>query len=902
MTKNNLYKLKHVVLLMGLALSLAGCNETFESFFSEEIAEGEAVMFTTALPSAPATRGSKADYEQEMDAYQPVNDAYELTVEMYTADDVLVGSSTYSPVAGTDMLGTLAVKDGITPLYWTSTTVPYAFKATAGMETLSSIQNTQKDWLLQDRLEGYGYIQKWDDVKNAPVDQLTALNYHTAKDWRALNKETWLFEDEDDYKKIPLYLQHQRSLVTVILKAGEGVGRRALAFDVAQNDLSAEIYSYTTEAQTITPLAREEFIHYDADKNGGAEDSVSTTRYDAIVEPYNYADNPTTDAIVRVSLSGQHYSFYADNDFDFQNNRDAYHLTPGKHLTLTVTLSRDSRKVLMTAQIEDWTEQVTNTICDDYGNAGEPITIKTRDELIRFLQDKNMNKAGNIALITANIELETPSASYPGDWSVYNQDSLHCTLSLGGTTLIGNHRFVKVLDHPASLQNGTIQIGGQVDAAIAITNQGTIDDVRVTAKESSYAYATVAGAVETNNGTISRCHSSLKVKGNAETDYVGGIAATSLSTDTQTAAIDACTVNNSVKGGKFCGGIVGNANGIVSNNSFEYGITLLQNKETQKNIVGAIEQGHSFTAENNAWPTVDEDYTLTNATAEAHRYSGIIDDEDELKVSVGTSYNAEAKRYRLAQDISVTEKVGSISYELDGNNKTVSTSAMIFNTITGQVHDMTVFVSENLIAEADKKAATDAIAPLAFDVHGTNAEIRNVKVKMADGTKIQASNPAGMVVWVWGGASVSGCEVQVNLFADVEASITQGRKFAGGIVSTVSNGHVTQCILHSGSSFDGTESSIIFYGGIVGGIEQREGSNETPELTITDCTSFLKMTKDVHHGCILGNALHSTTLATKDCQGNWWDADCNGVGTYTGYSVEAAIGKRNAVVPSEMDF
>ena len=72
----------------------------------------------------------------------------------------------------------------------------------------------------------------------------------------------------------------------------------------------------------------------------------------------------------------------------------------------------------------------------------------------------------------------------------------------------------------------------------------------------------------------------------------------------------------------------------------------------------------------------------------------------------------------------------------------------------------------------------------------------------------------------------------------------------------------------------------------------KEGSNETPALTLTDCTSFATMAKDSHHGGILGNALQATVLATKDCQGNWWSSDCNGVGTYTGYSIEAAIGKR----------
>ena len=142
----------------------------------------------------------------------------------------------------------------------------------------------------------------------------------------------------------------------------------------------------------------------------------------------------------------------------------------------------------------------------------------------------------------------------------------------------------------------------------------------------------------------------------------------------------------------------------------------------------------------------------------------------------------------------------------------------------------------------------------------------------------------------------------MSLYADVEASITQGRKFAGGIVSTVSKATVTQCALHTGSTFEGTASSIIYYGGVVGGIEKKEGSGFDAELTITDCTSFVTFTKDTHYGAILGNAQIGVNNATsKDCQGNWWSSDSYGVGTCVG-SVEKTIGKRNAITPTEKEF
>ena len=177
-------------------------------------------------------------------------------------------------------------------------------------------------------------------------------------------------------------------------------------------------------------------------------------------------------------------------------------------------------------------------------------------------------------------------------------------------------------------------------------------------------------------------------------------------------------------------------------------------------------------------------------------------------------------------------------------------------------------------------------------------------MKTLNNTVIKASNPAGVVVWAYDNATVKNCEVLVNLYANVSTSVKQGRKFTGGIVSTASKTTVTQCIIHSGSTFDGTGASVIYCGGIVGGIENKSNSNNTPELTITDCTSFIILTQDEKHGGILGSAnvgASNVTATSKTCQGNWWQDNCNGVGTPTG-SDESLIGKRNAITPMEKDF
>lgn len=859
-----------MVMTVCLVMTLVSCSETIENIFSgDDITEGEEVMFTTSLPSVVATRAT---------TYTKLTEPYEFTIGMYTEGNTdAVSTGTY--LADTeDKIGTLKAKS---PLYWPDTKIAYGFKATAGTETLEADQTTKAKWLAQDRLST--------DDQN--------VDYLTAKEWKTKNKNDKMVDNDEDYKKIPLNMYHQRSLITIILKAGEGVSRKSLT---VANDLSAKIYSYgKSQTVEINPLASKATIDYDADKNGAKETNASTTRYDAIVEPYDYSTNAETDLIAKISISGQNYSFYAGNDENSGTIDTRYNLEAGKHLTITATLGRASRIVSMSAYIEDWTEEVTTTICDDYGNAGEPKKINNRDELIDFLMDDTKNLAGNVALITAIINLDETSTKYPEKWSMYNGTNLNCTLNLGNYTLMSKSRFLNKLNATASVINGTIQIEGTVDAAVAKINDGTIEDIKITAKTND-THATDAGVVIDNTGTISKCSSSLMISGVSST-YVGGIAATSTTSPQKAAIIDACTVTNRVEGGTYGGGIVGFANGYVTNNTFEYGITLLQD-ENHKNIVGVKNTNHTSTFENNAWPTIATDLNMTNATAESSRYTGIIDSENELKQSVVMAdYNKTGKRFRLAKDIDVNSTIGSVDYELDGNGKQISTKAMIFESVTGSVHDLTVCVLNNLTAD-ETTDGTDYMASLAYEVHGSKAKISNIKVKLADDKFIiKASNPAGVVVWVWGGATVSQCEAKVNIVSQAPTGTTQGRKLAGGIVSTVSNGTVTQCILHSGSSITGTESTIAYYGGIVGGIWLKEESGDTTELTITDCTSYVKLSDSDHYGSILGNPFNNSNekSTNKDNQGNWWPTDSKGVGGINTGSDETYIGKRNTIAPTE---
>lgn len=876
--KSNRLRITQLLLLFGFTLLASSCRETIGKLFSDEMEAGDEVNFTAIVQErTAATRTTET---------QVASVAYEFAIGMYKKVDTSVTQVGDDGIytVGEDG-GILEAKANTTPLYWPDNTTAYGFKAVAGTDKIEADQSTKANWLKQDRLEGGTY------------DGATLVCF-TNKGWKSATGSTI----------IPLKVSHTRSLITIILKAGEGVSRKALDYEVAENDLSATIYSYTTDTNgdlvtlEINPLAATTTVNYTADDDGGADTDVSSTRYDAIVEPYEYAKN-SSNIITRISLSGQKYSFYAQNDKNFTTNGTRYNLAAGQHLTITVTLGRDGRKTLMTAKLEDWTEEVTTTICDDNGNAGEPIEINNRDELIAFLSDNNKNKAGNVALVTASFDLDVPSTDNKGDWSAYNKYDLNCTLNLGHKTLTGNHRFLSKIANAGSLLNGTIQIGGTVDAAIATENNGTINDVQITATTGATdAYATVAGVVIDNNtGTISKCSSALKVVGTDAT-YVGGIAATSTTSTSKASVIDGCTVTNRVSssGSTAVGGIVGRANGYVTNNTFEYGITLLQGSNHQ-NIVGEKNTDHTSTFTGNAWPTTATNLEMTNAYL--NPYNGIISTTDELNETIKSDYNQTGKRYRMSEDIAVSSTIGTattpVAYELNGNGKQISTTAMIFKAITGKVHDLKILLNGSLTV-TQQTGGTDAIAALAEEVHGTDAKISNVTVDMADNTyEIKASNPAGLVVWLWGGATVSNCQVKANIVSQAPASMTEGWKLAGGIVSIVTKGTVTQCIFCSGSTLtSATNASVAYYGGIVGGIVWKDSDKDEVELTLTDCTSYVSVgTDNAKYGSVLGYSLNKGSeknYTSRICQGNWWPADSRAVGTCIG-SDETVIGKRSSM-------
>lgn len=975
-------------------------DDNFEPAPEKENSELDLIMFTTMMPEVGAKTRSTAqeDWETEVKSYKAVKNNYTFDIEMWREGATeKFASSTYKPLTSTndedELLysadGTLQLDENATPLYWQDNVNKWGFKATAGTATLDADQTDKDKWLAQDRLEGYGYLPIWDEENNKGIDQFSAFNYRTSKEWYADNKKarqlSGLMEnpDSEDYKKIPLYLQHQRAWITVILKAGEGVTREALAYATSDANIQTTIYSYKegeAEPLPIEAWSSEEFVDYGDDKNGDAATGVSTTRYDAIVEPHNFIasrTNEESDIIARVSVSNQKFTFAAANDGNYANfiaegassEKEAataamqvYNLEAGKHLIITATLSRASRMIMITAWIEDWTETVTQTICDDYGQNGDPILINDVDELKSFLSDPDKNKAGNVGMIVpSGMDLGT-------DWDGSNY-SLKATLNLASTQFSATKQLLNRIERTGSIINGVVKVADTFNGptAIANVNEGTIERVKVTTNsETSPARASVAGIVGTNYGTVYQCSSALTVSGT--NGYVGGIAGTSLYKESgMMPVIDGCTVTARVDGASGVtagGGIVGQAEGRVSNNTFDYGITLMQDAAKYQNIIAAIGASYGLTTHtNNSWPTT-ANYTVNgsnnvvienrNTTA---RFDAIIDNIDELKLLLESQYNIKDKTYRVANSFPVDKEHwiwgdavlkddyfetnavtvnGTVKFKLDGNDKTITLTGdtkatMLFGSIIGEVYDLNLFLEKPI--EADRITSTqnnddsnaDAIAAFAYAVTVSGEAkgvIQNITLKAAEGAYIQSTTPAGIVVWARYGGKIINCASNVPIKMHITAEGSDARHYAGGIVACAHVATISQCKYYADNGIGWEESdgnkpkqSNCRYGGIVGGTSEIANSQETPRLELVDCFSWWQLptfTEEATVRPVMGSIIGSTVYhdpndasklynaMAETNAGNWWTG-VTGAG-YTplaGINEEKAIGKKNSVPPTK---
>lgn len=989
-------RIKYIVYLLVVMMTMGACSDTLETINGSSAEQGEPILFTTLVPDVSQnTRAAQDDWKKEVDSYKAVNQDYTFNIEMWKLGaDQVSGSGTYQPITEDRDEQIVYSPDGTlknieNPLYWQDNVSKWGFKATAGTDNIEADQTTQEKWLAQDRLVGYSYLPIWDADSQKGVDDFNSINYRTSKEWYADNKKAQELSglmspadsDGSEYKKIPLYMQHERAWVTIILKAGEGVTREALAYATSEANIKTTIYSYKEGASKpleINAWSREELIDYDSDKNGAAATGVSTTRYDAIVDPHNFIasrKNEESDIIARISVSNQNFTFAAANDQNYgsyiaddateevKEKMQIYNLQPGKHLTITATLTRASRMIMITAWIEDWTETITGTICDDYGQNGDPILINNATQLAEFLSSTDMNAPGNVGLIVPNA---LSLADTIWDGSGY---TLKATLNLASTKLSIKTPFVKAIDRTGSLINGDIIATEAFEGATAIAdeNYGTVERVHVnTLSETTQIKATKAGLINANYGTIYQCSSALPVEGTA--GYVGGIAATSLfhGDDGVSPVIDACTVSARVDGGTNVtagGGIVGQAEGRVTNNTFEYGVTLLQDPKFY-NIIGAVGTStQGLTHSNNAWPTT-ADYTvssvkITNSNVGA-RYDAVIDRRDELKKLLESGYNAAGKIYRVANSFTVDKENwiwgndilkeeyfatnvssegyahGMVKFTLDGNDKTITldgtnNATMLFGSVIGEVYDLNLLLAKPIIADRitdiqnKDDSNTDAIAAFAYAVTTAgeaNGVVRNISLKAAEGAYIESTTPGGIAVWASHGGKLVNCVSNVPIKMHLTTTGTDARHYAGGIVAQTEKATITQCKYYGGSGSiswseedaENAKKSNSRYGGIVGGTSEIANSNDKPSLVLSDCYSWWELpqfdpevTVRPVMGSIIGSTVyHDPSDNTKlynamadENAGNWWSGT-TGVGLLlSGVTEDKAIGRKNLIPPTK---
>ena len=809
--------LTYITFALCIIATLSGCSEKLSEWWNNDAPDmtGEEIVFTSQLPAVvkATTRATSVDNEL-LQGYNPVSEKYEFSISMYKQDGenstVFGNAATYSPIDN----NTNGDLTSSAPLHWQDNVNKYGFEATAGTQSLEAEQDTKEKWLKQDLLKGFGYeplIETTGEGENQTVtkDKIDALNYRTNKEWYEANK-TWKdlngISSSDEYKKIPLFLQHQRALITVILKAGEGVDRNDVLASTASQKIATKIYSYdnnqTEESQKkleITPLQGTATVDYDKIGNLPAETNVEVARYDAIVMPHNYFTNAEDEKICAINVANQNFSFYASNDSRYGKKEelsesekkefeDAYNLQAGDNLVITATLSRDSRKILITAYVQPWTDVITSYVCDDFGSTGDPIIIDNREQLEEFLSDEKKNASGNVAVLNTNLTLD--------NWTL--SEDLNAILNLGNHTITTDNTLFDNITASGSLINGNIKVKNNstydVKTVICNTNKGLIDHINITNDDDDNpAVVSRAAVAITNNGYISSCSSAVKVMGKATAEgeeiFIGGIAAESKAKSAgMLSVINNCTVTGKVDAEDGttvkCGGIVGNANGYVMNNTYEYGVTLNQETDSQarfKNIVHtkANDDNIQLIATGNQWPTQTTNtpvggVAITNTRPNHELFYKVIDCQDELGklVNPESNYNDAKYSYRIADNFTVlsdTWELGkksdetnntnakNVLFTLDGNNKAITldgtkkiyykdkqndaedelkantTAPMLFANITGTVKNLTLLCKQSLYgipeyADGDdgNNMSSDICAPLAYAVVG--GTISNIKV------------------------------------------------------------------------------------------------------------------------------------------------------------------------------
>ena len=239
---------------------------------------GEVIRFVSVSQNGSSTRAD-LDEKYEVDNFEYVgkkssDEFYDFKIAMYKESDAnKIADAKYDIQEKEDITkadGTLtpSFQDANVPLYWPDNVNSYGFMVTAcdndevalNQDDPVTLDETSDDiskhsgynFWTNDKLIGYSYMPgRFDDLDN--------INFRSNKKWYLHNKYRWAeFDNQDapsteEYKKVPLYLKHKRAWITIVLKAGQGVERRSLAYANTKNSLKGSvIYSKNNNATDAT--------------------------------------------------------------------------------------------------------------------------------------------------------------------------------------------------------------------------------------------------------------------------------------------------------------------------------------------------------------------------------------------------------------------------------------------------------------------------------------------------------------------------------------------------------------------------------------------------------------------------------------------------------------------------
>ena len=494
--------------------------------------------------------------------------------------------------------------------------------------------------------------------------------------------------------------------------------------------------------------------------------------------------------------------------------------------------------------------------------------------------------------------------------SVVSQCKSYANVTVNGSSTVANY-----ISHLSGLVV-SVDEGSKVSECYFYGNITTVADkaIHITAADNSYSY--VGGLVSKNAGTVEKCHSEGEFNFDAYSRYIqmGGVVGTSEATSLIDGNINYSTINyaslrtingiGDISRYAYIGGIVGGANGVISNNENEGDVISTSNIKLLNigGIAGMVNQPNVVFQHNSVAHRAD----LRSEGAARYVYIGGL---------LGYLYN------NLTLDF--TEDLGSINGALYVNGMENSSTAIAgLGGIVGYL-DGTKGATLNFTApkwggkitldlkdgarSANILCGGGIVGYAVGEVTITGAESNgdNITIQVSTNShKLSGPTALGGIV----GYSTSKVNISESTNNTPLAWTTYNAKsngvpgFAGGIVgcitgntSSITNCHNTADIvnLHYNNNaytttVDGYTTTACATGGVIGSFGQFTGTSGT--LTISGCTNVGIV--DAYRACVGGIAGYLNRANCDGCSfttGHIGDQASTYAGGIVGIAVESTI-------------